>query len=748
MRRRSTWSRLVLSTAVSAACLYTTLLRAQDATAPAAAPAAAPDAAPATAPDLTGHKLTDLADDFMHYSLVNNQELAQANGQAILSSGAKPEDILKAFEDSANDRDFRQILISDQRRPDLKDTAAKLLDTLDEGYRNVARDQVRIRAEVDRLGGGPRAYENAKERLVAAGQYAAPIFIEYLQNATKHDLYPAIIRVMGEIGRPLLNPLIEELRVSDPTLKVEIINIIGQIGYPQALPALRALEADGSTAPEIKAAAASAIALIDRTGQAEKMSPAELYLRGGQNYYDRKASYQPLLPTEKTNPVWTFDSGLNNVIPQQVPTPIWNSVMALRMAEATLKIDANNGDAISLWLAADARRELQLPEGEKDPTLAADARPASFYMQAAGPIYVNPVLAKALDAHDAALALRAIDALNATGGASGLVSGPDSPLVRALAYPDRSVRFRAAFALASANPPSQFASYYRVVPILAEAISSNGSPTALLVVTDDDLRNAMTDALRNSDSHFNVYAGPNISAALEQAQRVPTFDVVIVPNGPELSRITELARTDYRLTGAPVLVTAPAASVPDLKLRMTEMKGYTAIDEKADGAAVAQAIKRAQADAGSVELSPEDASKYAARALELLGMLAADHRSIYSVSEAVPTLIDALKDKRPEIVTAAAKDLGEMDSADGQRALAGAALAPDADAALKIVFFDQLAESAKHTGNALDASAVDAVIKVVSSEPDAKTRDSAARALGALNVPSNQASTLILQQAK
>ena len=748
MLRRSTWSRLVLSTAVSAACVLSSFAHAQDATAPAAAPATPPAPAAPAAPDMAGKPLNTLADDFLHYSLVNNQELAQANGQAILSSGAKPEDILKAFEDASQDRDYRQILTQDARRPDLKDTAGKLSDLLDQGFRNVARDPVRIRQEVDHLGSGPRAYENAKARLVSAGQYAAPIFIEYLQNNTKRDLYPAIVRVMGEIGRPLLNPLIEELRVSDPALRIQIINIIGQIGYPQALPALRALQADANTPVEMRAAVDNAIGLIDRTGQAAKMTPAELYLRGGQNYYDRKSSYLPLLADEKSNPIWIFDPGLNNVTPVQVPTPIWNSVMALRMAEATLKIDATNADAISLWLAANARRELLLPAGSTDPTLPDNARPASFYMQAAGPTYVNPVLAKALDAHDSALALRAIEALEATGGANGLIAGPDSPLARALSYPDRSVRFHAAFVLANANPPSQFASFYRVVPILAEAISSNGSPSALLVVSDDDQRNAITDILRNSDAHFTVYSGATLSTALENAQRVPGFDVVIVPDGPEVSHVTELSRSDYRLTGAPVVVTAAAANVADLKLRMSETKGFGVVDEKADAKGYSAAIQGAQADAGAVPLTSDASSKYAARALELLGTLAADHHSIYSVTEAVPALVDALKDKRPEIVTAAARDLGEMNSPDAEHALAAAALAPDASGDLRVVYFAQLAESAKRTGNTLDAGVIDSLIKVVSTDTDPKIRDAASRALGALNVPSNQASTLILQQAK
>ncbi len=735
MLQRSKWSGLLLSAAVCTVGMWGVPAWSQE--------------APATAPAATASgSLETLAEDFMHYSLVNNIELAKANADAILASPAPAKDVLAAFDKSANGRDPRQILLQDQRRPELKDVAIKLQDKLDEGYRAVARDPVNIRKEIDKLGDGPRAYQNAKERLAAAGQFAAPIYIEYLQNGGKKGLHPFILRVMGEIGRPLLSPLIEELRIGDPALRVALVNVIGEIGYPQALPALRAIQADAGTTGALKNAVDNAINLCNHTGMPLTMSASDLSLAAAQNYYDKKPSYQPLLPDEKTNPIWVFDKGLNNVGAINVPTPIWNSVMALRLAEATLRQDPNNGDAISLWLAASLRREIQLPAGATDPTKG-NGPDASFYARAAGPLYVNPVLAKALDAHDAALALRAIDALEATGGATGLVSaGEGAPLVRALSYPDRSVRFRAAFALARANPTSPYPSFFRVVPILAEAVNSTGAPTALVISPSEDARNKMADMLRNGAAHYTVYSGDTLSSALEQARRAPAVDVVIVPSGPEVGRVQDIAGNDYRLSGVPVLVTTPAASLPDLRLQLASQKGYSAIDADSDEPTVTAALGAVRADVGNVTLDADKATQYASTALDLLGMLAADHKSIYAVTEAVPTLSDTLKDKRPEVATAAARVLGKLNSADGERALAAAALASDTDASLRVVFLDSLAESAKRTGNSLDAAVVTSLIKEVSGESDAKAKLSAATALGALNVASNQASTLILQNAK
>jgi hypothetical protein len=330
-----------------------------------------------------------------------------------------------------------------------------------------------------------------------------------------------------------------------------------------------------------------------------------------------------------------------------------------------------------------------------------------------------------------------------------LVTSAEAPLVRALGYSDQAVRFNAAFALARANPLSQYPSYFRVVPILSEAVGSTAAPAALLVVANENDRNALSEALRSGDAHYTVYAGSSISAALEQARRAPTIDVVIVPNGPDAGRIADMARTEYRLTGVPVLVSTPAEEIAATKLKYAANKGYTVIDTQADEAAITAALAQARKDIGTAAVTAESANAFALTALRLLDILAGDHRSIYSINEATVTLIDALRDKRPEVVAAAAGVLGKLNSAEGERALASAAINAEGDAGLRVTFFHNLAESAKRTGNSLDGAQVTSLIKIVTApEGDAKVRDAAAEALGALNVPSNQASTLILQQAR
>jgi hypothetical protein len=753
MLQRSTWSGMLLSAAVfSVACLTginPTL--AQDAPPAPAAPATpAPDAAPAapagaaadTAPAPTG-SLKSLADDYLHYSIVNNVELAKANGQAIINANPAPADLLAAFEDAANGRNPREIMLQNIKRDDLKDVSSQLLDRLEEGYRVVARDPARIRTDIERLANGPRAYDNAREHLMAAGQFAAPLFIEYLQNESKKDLHPYIIRVMAEIGRPLVLPLMEQLQSSEPSTRIALIQVLGQIGYPQTLPTLRMIQSDPATNGELKTATDQAIASIDKSGASASITPAQLFLTTANNYYDRKPSYQPLLASEKTNPVWVFDKGLNNVVPLSVPTPVWNDVMSLRNAESSLKLDPNNSMTISLWLTADLHREISLPAGTTDPTHDASKPDASFYARAFGPTYVNPVLSRALEAQDAQLALRAIDALQATGGISGLVSASSgAPLVRALSYPDRAVRFNAAFALARANPATPFPSSFRVVPTLAEAVSSNDSPVALIVSTDEDARNKLAEGLRNATPGYNVYTASTLAKALDDAKGASTINVLILP-AANTADIDMASSSDRRLGGASIIETAPADQVKPWTAG--DKTSFKTIDEKAGLDAVQAAIADVNTAKGSM-IADSSKSDYVSTALGLFKMIAADHKSIYDINDAVPALTNTIKSKDAATATAAATILGDINSADAQRALASAALSADAAPTMKAPLLNALAESAKHTGNTLDASDVNSLIKIVQTETDPAIRTSAATALGALNVPSNQASTLILQQ--
>ena len=83
-------------------------------------------------------------------------------------------------------------------------------------------------------------------------------------------------------------------------------------------------------------------------------------------------------------------------------------------------------------------------------------------------------------------------------GESNLFAGTQThPITNALNFPDRSVRFEAAFALAGALPQKPFEGQSRVVPILTEAIAQTGRPNVLIVLPTPDMVNAVAESIKD-----------------------------------------------------------------------------------------------------------------------------------------------------------------------------------------------------------------------------------------------------------
>jgi HEAT repeat protein len=761
---------MLLTSAVMGVCAILPLsTRAQDAIPAATAPAAgvpAADAPAATVPaaDAAGgdvatapassvskdSPLAKLASDVLHYSIVGNLEMAHDSGQAILDKKPDPKDILMAFEAAADGRDPKAILERDLKQPLLKDMATAMMEQIEAGYREVSRDPVRIRADIEKLGDSLRSYQNAKEHLTAAGQFAVPYYIQYLQESKHRDLQPYITRVMTEIGRPLLPAMVQQLQTPNDAEKLILIPVMGDIGYPLAVPYLKAVAQDDKVLAEVRSAAENALAKINEKTGLGRGSAADSFQALAVSYFDSRPSVAAAGPTEPTNPIWYYNKGLNNVAGVPVPTVIWNDIQAMRAAEMAIKLDPNKAAAISMWVGANLRRELHLPAGAKDPTRVEGAPDAMFYALAAGPMYLNPVLNKALDDRDSPLVLKALLALERTGGTQGTVFAAvkdlGNPLVRALGYPDRAVRFNAAFALGRSNPAKDFAGSFRVVPILCEAIAQGNSPHIVLVDPDETNRARMRSVL--TDLNYVVHAGSSLTAAMSDAASATAFDAAIIP-ASEALHVAELATTDYRLTAIPVLVLGDPGRQAALGAEIARIGPmYKPAPLDIDAGTLAVQLADMKKNVATTPVDATTVTMFALTSIGVLDNLAIDKQSIFKVIDAVPTLAEAVKDKRLDVAIAAAGVLGKINSANAQKAIAQQIFVDGLDIKLKKALLDALSASAKVAGNHVDPATIDKLIGTVTAEGDPAIRSSAAEALGALNVQSDQSRNLILEQAR
>jgi len=143
------------------------------------------------------------------------------------------------------------------------------------------------------------------------------------------------------------------------------------------------------------------------------------------------------------------------------------------------------------------------------------------------------------------------------------------------------------------------------------------------------------------------------------------------------------------------------------------------------------------------------AHSYAIRALRAMLYLAQTRNPVIDLSAARTTLIRATHVDKPDIQTLAGQALAYFDSPDAQRAIAAMALDQANPMDVRLAGFDSLAVSAKLNASLLDNQSIDAIYTLVGSQQaDPQLRSAAAAAYGALNLPSQRAKDLILDQAQ
>ncbi|GAI24280.1 unnamed protein product, partial [marine sediment metagenome] len=249
----------------------------------------------------------------------------------------------------------------------------------------------------------------------------------------------------------------------------EIIRALGRISYPQSLAYLKYIIENDDSA-ELRKLANRSIRQTDPA--ASKVPAAQLFYQLSENYYYHAQSLAPAEDANFAN-IWFWDSTGRRLVREKVDKSYFNELMAMSACEWALKADAGFGQAIGLWLAAYCKAEsagLDMPDyfgpGHAD---------AMTYATTAGPEYLHQALARAIKDKNAYVALYAVEALATTSGEKSLLYriGPAQPLVQALSFDDKAVRYSAAIAIAAAGPKKDFAESKLVIENLAQALQTD-----------------------------------------------------------------------------------------------------------------------------------------------------------------------------------------------------------------------------------------------------------------------------------
>jgi hypothetical protein len=682
--------------------------------------ASAKDGTPSFAPAL---------DDFMHYSLVANVEFAEAYAVTLLRSEMTDEEFYSWINKSKErqqrfDRAIGWALFVD----DLEPLAAALEDRYEAGRTSVIRNAARLDESIALLDGTTRQRILAQDRLVEAGEYAVPKLLQKLQIANDASTSRKVKSMLIQIGRDAVLPLQTALPFLDNNSQILVANVLGEIGYTHAAPSLLALVNDSVEAPDVRDAARRA---LERIGIAPNTNLSTMQTVVAKQFYEGQPSVLPPA-IGGHNVFWVWDSAAQLDVLDDVQEEIFDDVMAMYFASQAIASDSENTGAMSVFVAANLRRNRE-QQSKEDLVFGNLPYSPEFYATVFGPEIAQMVLSQALEDGDSSLALDAIAALSRTAGAGSLVGGTDSPLVAGMYYPDRNVQYESALTIAATLPNTSFEGSYRVVPLLASAVRNGGEMFALVVGDDENARREVS-ALLNENDWSVVGSGTTALESIETAGAVPGFDLVVViaRSADHGELVVEELASMPETTVTPVFVLANSSDTQILNNTLGDSSMVEIAKDGISDSAKLAVIEDLLGAASGGRLSFEEQTEFATRALAVLRDIALAE-TILEVDDSSGTLIAALNDSDFESKSIIAQTLSMINDSVAQRALVDAALT-GGDLEEQVMLLDEAAASVRRWGNLAQEWQVELVVDLAENS-NGSLADAAARLNGALDHP-------------
>lgn len=697
-------------------------------------------AAPAASP------LLGAAEDFWHYVSVGRFDLATDKAKAL--EAGKPADVLAAFEQAVERRNMGvaselrvnldESFLSWQRIPEVKENTINLMNLFQKARLDRASNLDYIKSQVQRLSNGRRAYLLAVDQLKASGELSVPVILASLKDPAYKNSQVELRGALKELGYRALNPLLAATESIDPEIQQWVVLTLGDLGYDAAGPELLRIATTTNSAT-MKKAAQDALAALHVSSSA---SLAQLYYEQAEKYYKAKGAITPV-KDQFIAYMWKLNGA--NLEKLNIPAEVFNDNMALMLCEKAIKADPTRGDAVSLWLAAAYRREVDLPKDAVDPFWNPERPAAHFYAVSAGTRHLNAALNRALNDNNPAVALKALTSMQEIVGASNIYEGEETkPLLAALNYPDRKVRFEAALAVAQSLPQKAFNGQDRIIPVLSEAIIQSGKP-GVLVLSSQEAINAWVSTIE-ATKKYTIRAAATPEAVMTLANTMPGIDVVIIPESdPGAEKLLSLIGSSLQTQRASrlMLVASKTASkyatIAASNGLFTVTTSTTETPEE-----LIKSIDDARNRSGGLPLEEKSAGEYTLRAINMVSKLAISRGQVFDLTIAQSPLIQCLNDERAEVAKAAGEALGRLATPGAEAALAAKATNESVEDELRIAFLKDLAVCAKFGGNKLDSGKIDQIVKIAQTNASNEVRSAAAEALGALNIASDKYKPFIL----
>jgi|GEM_PF-3567563 len=497
-------------------------------------------------------------------------------------------------------------------------------------------------------------YQWALERLeFEVGEYAAPKLCEMLGNETDRKARERAVIALSRMGAQVVLPVIECLNSQNIRQKQGAVIVLGNIGDLRAVADVKRLYEDPKEPAEVKDVATSALRKIARRDPGQLRPAREYYYNKAIMYYQ---NHPAIIKNYDRNWLfWKWNDETGTLDMEKVPQWLYNFRLAEEACYDALDIDytyTNIWPVLALVNVAEYNEVLvhlrDAPAAIQDKLQELSDK--NFAGWVGGMVVGERALYDALDialrSQDALVAVSVIRALRyvASGGGipargtqppPGMLTKPTAaetppggeaaavgdrrpeqdhpllgpagtpgaklgakgawPLLQALTYPDKRVRYAAAVTLIrihNRSPKlrrSAFAMQNVVLQVVIEALGESGARSILVGTPDIQTRNDLVGEMVNMG--YFAYGADSAADTFKRALRFPSEDLIIL----DMDMATELIihassgdvehketiidalRADYRTKDVPILVLCDANQLDRAKELFPEgrdVKGY------------------------------------------------------------------------------------------------------------------------------------------------------------------------------
>jgi hypothetical protein len=581
-------------------------------------------------------------------------------------------------------------------------------------------DPERIRFFVGQLNKRAEERAYAISQLRASGPRSVPAMIEVLrdpaQQAYHGPIFSALLKMDSDIGPPLLAALDSK---SD-FIKSVIVDVFAQRADNRIVPDLFYLSAARSSTPALAAKAKEWLTRFLQKEPRELGDPRASLVAAAERYHQHQVDLagQQLF-------VWTWNEEGGLTGRPATATEVEES-RGIAYARKALDLDPNYTPAQVelLSLALDKAYERHGPTVN-----LAKAAPELHALLAASPAeLLERVLTKALKDRRANSALGAVKALAMHGdpGLLRLTEKGSPPLLQAMLFPDRRVRFAAAeSALAVNRSGAAYPGNSRVVEVLRHAITGGGPAKAFVGLGDKQEANRLAGLLRPFG--FEAEVVPFGNELLARATTEGNVSLIVTD--------TELPNPGFKYFLSQYKTNPNTAGVPLLLIAERDLGRY-AQDELASVANVriipkaplSPEMLKAEINALGAEkptppLTDSERVVHAKLAVEYLARIASGELKGYDLRPADAALIQALNDD--VLAPTAAQALAHRNTREAQAALAAAVLSEEKAMPIRVAIAPALRANIQRFGRSLDQNVVQNLIALAGSAKDPALKEQA-----------------------